>query len=228
MRLTIIVATAGRPSLIDAIASATAQMLPGDELFVVFDRSGDAGDTPRNRLLDSATGTHITFLDDDDEYRPGALEGIRAFARQHPGRVGIFRRTVGLWGTSWRESEKDLMHTATGMYVVPNVPGKIGRFGWVPGAPSGRLGDYRFIVETVALQGEPVWCNTIIQEARPEKSAFKRLRYRAKLRTRMKRMLGLYAPDPKPPVRVYAEAEQWAREALATAGLDPALAAPAR
>src|SRR5581483_9412493 len=64
-----------------ALASATRQMVPGDELVVVFDDSGDAGDTPRNRVLGSLRGTHVTFLDDDDVYRPGALEAIRRFAR---------------------------------------------------------------------------------------------------------------------------------------------------
>lgn len=228
VELSIIVASTGRDTLPAALESATSQMLPGDELIVVFDASGDAGDTPRNRVLDSATGTHITFLDDDDEYKPGALGAIRAFAREHPGRVGIFRVTFGLWGTAWREEEMDLMHTATAMYVIPNVPGKVGRFGRIPGLPTGRVGDYRFIVETVALQGPPVWNETITQEIRPEKSALKRFRYRAKLRTRAKRAVGLHAPDPTPPVRVYAEAERWAQEYLAASGLDPALAAPVR
>jgi glycosyltransferase involved in cell wall biosynthesis len=228
VRLTIIVATTGRSTLVDALASATVQMLPGDELIVVFDDSGDAGDTPRNRVLDSATGTHITFLDDDDRYEPGALEAIRDFARIHPERIGIFRITYGLWGTFWRADEKDLMHTATAMYVVPNIAGKVGRFGRVPGVPAGRVGDYRFIVETVALLGEPVWCETITQQIRPETSALKRLRYRMRLRTRLKRAAGLQVSGPVRPVRVYADAERWARELLAAAGLDPGLAAPTR
>src|SRR5467141_4080652 len=64
VRLSIIIGTSGRPTLQAALASATSQMQPGDELIVVFDDSADAGDTPRNRVLDSATGTHILFLDD--------------------------------------------------------------------------------------------------------------------------------------------------------------------
>src|SRR5437868_2869658 len=74
VQLTIIIATTGRPTLPAAVQSATSQMIPGDELIIVFDNSGDAGDTPRNRVLDAAHGTHIAFLDDDDEYMPGAFE----------------------------------------------------------------------------------------------------------------------------------------------------------
>lgn len=228
VRLTVIIASTGRPTLGAAIESATSQMAPGDQLIVIFDASGDAGDTPRNRVLDGAIGTHITFLDDDDEYRPGALDAIRAFAREQPGRVGIFRINVGVWGPAWRPHEQHLMHTATAMYVVPNVPGKVGRFGRLPELPTGRVGDYRFIVETVALQGAPVWREEIIQELRPEKRRLRRLRYRLMLRTRIRRALGLHAPGPVTPYRAYPAAERWGRELLGAAGLDPDLAAPDR
>lgn len=189
-------------------------MLAGDELILVFDDSNDAGDTPRNRVLDSATGTHIVFLDDDDEYVPGALETIRRFARANPGRIGIFRVNFGLWGPAWRDADRTLMGTATAMYVIPNLPGRVGRFGRVPGAAPGRLGDYRFIVETVALQGEPVWCEEVTQEIRPEKRRLQRVRSRVKLRTRIKGALGIDTPQPTRPVRSYPEAEEWAAERL--------------
>jgi len=214
VRLSIVVATAGRPTLDRALASATRQMVPGDELVVVFDDSGDAGDTPRNRVLGSLRGTHVTFLDDDDVYRPGALEAIRRFARANPGRVGIFRINRGEYGTVWQEDARELAHTATAMYVVPNVPGRVGRFGRAPGLPPGRVGDLRFIVETVALQGDPVWCEDVTQEINPERSRLKRLRYRLMLRTRLRRALRRPAPPP-PARRSYPEAEAWAERRIA-------------
>ena len=58
-RLSIIMASTGRATLRFALESATSQMLPGDELILVYDDSGDAGDTPRNRVLESASGTHL-------------------------------------------------------------------------------------------------------------------------------------------------------------------------
>lgn len=226
IRLSIIVATTGRPTLAAALASATRQMLPGDELILVFDDSGDAGDTPRNRVLDSANGTHIMFLDDDDELRPDALATVRRFAAAHPGRIGLFRLDLGVWGVA--PVVKDLLSSATAMYVIPNVEGGVGRFGRVPGAKEGRLGDYKFIVETVALQGDPVFCDEVIQDIRPERRRLRRLRHRLKLRTRLKRALGMHAPDPVPSRPSYPDAEGWAEETLRRAGRQvPASAAKA-
>jgi glycosyltransferase involved in cell wall biosynthesis len=210
--LSIIIATTGRPTLAAAVESATSQMLPGDELVVVFDDSGDAGDTPRNRVIPMLRTTHISFLDDDDEYRPGALQVIRDFARKYPGRVGIFRRDMGMWGVAW--AERDLMASATGMYVVPNLPDKLGRFGHPPGVPEGRVGDYTFIVETVANLGDPIWREEITQNIRPVKG-LRGVRYRLALGRKVKRAIGLSAPEPRGAAPAHAEARAWADEHLA-------------
>jgi hypothetical protein len=210
VRLSIVVATAGRPTLGAALGSATSQMLPGDELLVVFDDSGDAGDTPRNRVLGSLRGTHVMFLDDDDEVAPGALEKVRAFAREHPRRLGLFQLDLGPAGKVWKRERMDLMAAATAMCVVPNLPDRIGRFGRVPGAPPGRLGDYPFVVETAAMLGDPVWCEEVIQTLRPEKNRLRLLRYGLRLRTRLGGAVG--RPERVVPARSYPEAERWAVE----------------
>jgi hypothetical protein len=184
--LSMLVATSGRRTLDDTLASITAQIESGDEILVYFDTSGDAGDTARNRMMPQACGTHLVFVDDDDVLLPGALRWIRRFARENPGRIGIFRLNYGVEGPRSWSTEGDLWNTQTGMYVVPNVPGKVGRWGSPPDAPAGRQGDYTFICETVALQGEPVWCEEAIQDVRPERSRLRRLRYRLSLRTRMR------------------------------------------
>jgi hypothetical protein len=209
--LSIVVATAGRETLGASVESATSQMRVGDELLIVFDDSGDAGDTPRNRVLGSLRGTHIMFLDDDDELVPGALDLVRAFAREHPGRWGLFQLDLGPAGVVWKRTAMHLMAAATAMCVVPNAPDRLGRFGRVPGAPPGRLGDYPFLVETAARLGPPVWCEEVIQALRPEKNRFKLVRYRLKLGTRVRGMLGREESDPAPP-RSYPEAEAWAAE----------------
>jgi len=191
--LSIIVPTCGRESLDHALGSVTPQLEPGDEIIVYYDSSGDAGDTARNRMMAQANGTHLVFLDDDDELRPGALAVIRRFVSENPGRVGIFRLNRGLCGPQWTRPG-DLWNTQTGMFVVPNVPAKLGRWASPPGSLPGRRGDYTFIRETVLLQGEPCWCDEIIQELRPEKSRLRRLRYRVALRTRLRRL----ARRPRP------------------------------
>jgi glycosyltransferase involved in cell wall biosynthesis len=213
IRLSIVVATGGRATLDDALASATAQMRPGDELLVVFDDAGDAGDTPRNRVLDSLHGTHVMFLDDDDELLPGALDAVRAFAAENPGRWGLFQLDRGPSGVIWERGAMQLMAAATAMCVVPNVPERLGRFGRVPGAPAGRLGDYPFVVETAASLGDPVWCEVPFQVLRPEKRTLRRLRYRLALRTRLRRALGRPIVDYAP-VRSDPEAERWGEERM--------------
>jgi glycosyltransferase involved in cell wall biosynthesis len=245
VRLSIIIPTPGkRTTLNRAIASATSQMKAGDELLVVYDNSGDWGITPRNRAIEAATGTHISFLDDDDVYLPGALEAIRNFGRAHPGKIGIFQVKRGEYGTVWTEPDPDLLATASGMFVVPNIAGKVGRYGPAPGVPpdddptkryatydpavvrsfgsrAERLGDYRFIVETVALQTDPVWVPIAIQNVRPEERMLKRVRYRLKLRTRVKRAFGTHVP-PHVPSGSYPDAVSWARDFIRNARSDQA------
>lgn len=183
VRVSVIVPTCGRPTLRNTLASITSQFESGDEIIVCYDTSGDSGDSARNRMVTQARGTHLVFVDDDDELRPGALSIIRRFAADHPGRIGIFRANR-LGGPTWSKPG-DLNESGNALYVVPNVPGKLGHWESPPGARPGRCGDYTFITETVALQGEPVWREEIIQEIRPEKSPWKRLRYRVALRTRL-------------------------------------------
>ena len=180
----VIVPTCGRPTLRYTLASVTPQLEPGDEIIVCRDSSGDCGDSARNRMVTQARGTHLIFVDDDDELRPGALTMIRGFATDHPRRIGIFRANR-LGGPTWSKPG-DLNESGNALYVIPNIPGKLGHWESPPGAGPGRRGDYTFIVETVALQGDPIWREEIIQEIRPEKNPWRRFRYRLSLRTRIR------------------------------------------
>jgi glycosyltransferase involved in cell wall biosynthesis len=193
----IIVATAGRPSLRRTLASITPQLEPGDEIMVVCDASGDAGDTPRMSAMPRARGTHLAFLDDDDVYAPDALEKMRRFAREHPGRIGIFKMEHPAGTTHWREGEPELRYAnvSTQTFLVPNVPGKLGR--WQEGAPrpggGEYAGDYVFITETARLQGDPVFVDEVTVYARPVhplRRLWLRARRLAGLRTRARRLLG--------------------------------------
>jgi hypothetical protein len=69
----------------------------------------------------------IVFLDDDDEWVPGALDAMRRFATEHPGRVGIFMIRYKFHRDQWHR--KSLSEYCTPMSVVPNVPGRVGTFG---------------------------------------------------------------------------------------------------
>jgi glycosyltransferase involved in cell wall biosynthesis len=194
--LSIIVATRGRKTLKRTLRSISAQVQPGDEVLVLCDDSGDAGDTARMKAMPRARGTHLAFIDDDDVYAPGALEKMRRFAREHPGRIGIFKMKHPVGTTHWREGEAVLRYAnvSTQTFLVPNVQGKLGR--WREGRPrpggGAYAGDYVFITETAELQGDPVVGDEVTVYARPIRNPLRllwvRARHRAALRTRLREL----------------------------------------
>jgi hypothetical protein len=188
---TIILATAGRGTVNRTIASIAPQLEPGDELFVLRDNSGDAGDTPRNETIDRASGTHLLFMDDDDEYTKDALATIRRFADANPRRIGIFRMKHPTGPMHWRTPELRYTNVSTQLFCVPNVPGKLGEWKHV----GRRVGDFRFISFTSAYLGsEPVFVDAVTVLARPVHNPLKlgwmKLRYRARLGTRLRQLGG--------------------------------------
>jgi hypothetical protein len=189
---TIILATAGRPTIKHTLASIAPQLEPGDELFVVRDDSGDAGDTPRNQTMHRAKGTHLLFIDDDDVYVRDALARLRRFADEHPGRIGLFKMKHVVGTTHWRDREVYHGNVSTQTFCVPNVPGKLGRWHRTerPNRDEPYIGDYVFLKETIELQGEPIFVDEVTVLVRPERNPLKRwfvrARYRAALGQRLR------------------------------------------
>ena len=182
----IIVGTTGRKTLRRTLKSITSQLEPGDELMLLCDDSGDAGDTPRNQSMHRAAGTHLLFMDDDDVYVPGAFAKMRRFADENPGRIGIFRMEYTSGPKRWRVPELKNRNVSTQIFLVPNVPGKLGVW-----EHRGTVhGDYTFIEETARLQGDPIFVDEVTVRVRPIRSplkrAFVRARYRARLGTRLR------------------------------------------
>jgi glycosyltransferase involved in cell wall biosynthesis len=194
----VLVPTRGRRSLQATLASITEQFEPGDEIIVRCSDAEDFGHSARQAMMERAKGTHLLFMDDDDQFARGALATMRAFARDHPGRVGIFRMRFLDGGVLWTEPVVRLRNVGTPMFCVPNIPGKLGR--WEsPDYP--RVADYEFVRGTVELQGEPIFREEIVahirSDRRPLGRAVKRvttpveeLRYRTAPRTRLRRALG--------------------------------------
>ena len=183
---TIIVGTAGRKTLRRTLKSITSQLEPGDELFLLSDDSGDAGDTPRNETMHRAAGSHLLFMDDDDVYVPDAFAKMRRFADENPGRIGIFRMEYTTGPKRWQIPELRNRNVSTQIFLVPNVPGKLGVW-----EHRGTVhGDYTFIEETARLQGEPVFVDEVTVRVRPIRNPVKvlymRARYRARLGTRIR------------------------------------------
>ena len=182
----IIVGTTGRRTLRRTLRSITSQFEPGDELFVLRDDSGDAGDTPRNQTMHRAVGSHLLFMDDDDVYVRGAFAKMRRFADENPGKIGIFRIEYTAGPKRWQVPELRNRNVSTQIFLVPNVPGKLGIW-----EHRGTIhGDYVFIEETARLQGEPVFVDEVTVRVRPIRNPLRllwiRARYRARLGTRLR------------------------------------------
>lgn len=166
----VIVPTSGRPTLGRTLESVAEQLEPGDELIVSCNDDGDYGMAARDAAMARATGTHLLFMDDDDQFARGAFATIRRFAEQHPNRIGIFRMRYDNGLTLWAEPVMRLGNVSTQMFCVPNS-GKLGS--WRAGDVA-RHGDYDFLRTTVALQGEPIFRPEIVAFARTDRRLLRR------------------------------------------------------
>jgi glycosyltransferase involved in cell wall biosynthesis len=194
----VIVPTRGRRTLLGTLASITEQFEPGDEVIVRLSRDEDFGNSARQSMIERAKGTHLLFMDDDDQFARGALATMRAFAREHPGRIGIFRMRFLDGRVLWTEPVLRLRNVSSQMLCVPNVPGKLGR--WEsPDYP--RVADYEFVRGTADLQGEPIFREEVVAHIRSDRRPLGRavkhvttplaeLRELTSPRTRLRRALG--------------------------------------
>lgn len=182
VKLSIVIPTLGRASLERTLLSCA----DADEIVVVLDTARGATELPC-RLPDNAvyaegnfgvtgghagraygiglaTGTHLAFFDDDDEYTPGAIQLMREAVCDMP---VVFRMDHYRHGVLWRNRQVEFGNVSTQMYVVPNDPPRLAS--WtphVPGIPEPG-GDYTFLRETVDLMGGPVWREEVIATIRP-------------------------------------------------------------
>lgn len=181
VRLSIILATSGRPSLALAAESAVCQMTDVDELILAgggplaegladelevewldLPAGGDWGHTERNAAMPLAEGTHLLFVDDDDALLPGALAAVRAAIATVPDRPHVFRM-IDPHGRILPERPGLVAegHIGTPCLVAPNVPAKLGRWG------RRYEGDFDFIRTTLAHYPDgPVWHPDVIYGCR--------------------------------------------------------------
>jgi len=163
IRLSVIVPTTGRTTIGRTLDSITPQLLPGDEVIVIRDQSGDWGATPRTRGMREATGSHILFMDDDDVYLPDAFARIRSALRLAPNRPHLFqlhREPIG--DVLWKDAAVRVANVSTQMFVTPNDPNRLGVWG------TRYEGDYDFINSTCAMYPEgPVFVPQTIATWRP-------------------------------------------------------------
>jgi glycosyltransferase involved in cell wall biosynthesis len=181
----VIVPTVGRPSLRTTLASIVEQLEPGDEVLVGCNRDGDFGNSARQSLLERARGTHLLFIDDDDQFARGAFTIMRDFARAHPGRIGVFRIRTASGRVLWRDPVLRRNNVSTQMFCIPNLAGKLGS--WTVAetlvAPSGRrydIADFLFLRDTATLQGEPIFDERVVAYLRADRRPAVRALQRAR------------------------------------------------
>ena len=171
-----------------ALTSVVSQLEPGDELLVDRNVDGDMGSEARNRLLRKATGSHLVFLDDDDEFTRGGLERMRRFADTNPDRIGIFRMRLPSGDLIWREPVFEYGCVGSPTMIVPNRYGELGSW-----RQTSLGNDWNFLEETVRLQGaEPIFVDEVVAALRRSgefASSLDALRYRLQLGVRVRRFL---------------------------------------
>ena len=198
MTFSVIVPTRGRRTLRATLASIAEQLEPGDEILVRCSRDEDFGNAARQSLIERARGTHLVFVDDDDQLARHALATMRSFARAHPDRIGIFRMRYLDGRVLWTEPVLRYRNVGAPMFCVPNTTGKVAR--WESLEHPG-IADYEFVRTTARLQGEPIFREEIVAHIRSDRRALWRvlkrlaaplgdLRYRLAPRTRLRRRLG--------------------------------------
>jgi glycosyltransferase involved in cell wall biosynthesis len=167
--LTIIIPTIGRLSLRDTLESIKIQISAHDQVFVVADGiypesrflienmgsqysyfelpdgpHHDWGARARNCAIPIAKKAYIAFMDDDDQYLPGAFAAMKGAIRAFPGHPFLFRMKHGK-SIIWRRHELCLGNVSSQMIVVPNDQSKLARF------TDRYEGDYDFIQRTADL-----------------------------------------------------------------------------
>lgn len=157
----IIVATSGRKTLTRTLVSLAPQLGHGDELLVIRNNEAPWGHKTRDEAIHRANGTHLWFMDDDDIATDNALTDIRAEVTKTPDAVHIFRMTHGNL-TLWQQPVARVGNIGTPMMVIPNVPGRLGRWGERYEA------DGFFLLETLQLRGDqPLFHEQIVALIRP-------------------------------------------------------------
>lgn len=195
--LTIVVPTIGRPSLKNTLDSIASQIQMFDQVFIVADGiypqskalaktygiqygyfefadgpAGDWGARARNFGVDLAKKAYIAFMDDDDQYLPGAFAFIKNAIKTFPGDPFMFRMIHGK-SMLWTRNDLAVGNVSSQMVVVPNIKKKLGRF------TSRYEGDFDFIKSTADLYAtdyDPfIWREEIISilfkaNGRPDES----------------------------------------------------------
>jgi glycosyltransferase involved in cell wall biosynthesis len=190
MTITVIIPTCGRDTLRRTLESLSpARLRQDDEVIVVSDgpqpasfaiatklcgikyveaeRTKDFGGHQRNIGMELARGTHLAFMDDDDEYAPGAFDRLHKDVDERPQHIHIYKMIRWDGVVTWSEKKLYYGNIGTPMFIVPNIPDRLGRWSSNGGH------DYQFLRDTVEKwpdrEARVVWHDHIICRLRPHR-----------------------------------------------------------
>ncbi|MHC4698486.1 MAG: glycosyltransferase family A protein [Planctomycetota bacterium] len=227
--ISLITPTLGRESLSDTIESVIPQLMPRDEWLIVADGfqqgartivsktyskyelagltirywekhvpGSTYGNAQRNHAIGWARTDYLMFLDDDDHLLPGALNAVR-----REGVHGVplmFKMVHAARGcTLWEEPVVREANVGGAMFCVPNIPGRVAQW---PETERPNVGDFQFILDTLALwpEGSLRWCEDVIYhcERAPQRLISTRLRLSVVIRGNHRRSRYALRTLPRP------------------------------
>jgi hypothetical protein len=187
MRLSIIVPSCGRPSLLNTLNSLVVPPLlfdvpDSDEVIVVGCANSsvldyavlgvryfpcamghDWGCAERTTGMQMATGTHLAFIDDDDAWTPNARVAIDRAISAYPDRPILFQMRYPSGRVLWADPELRSGNVSTQMIVIPNDPNRLGK--WTPR----REGDFDFLASMKWPASDIVWIDEVIAQMGTER-----------------------------------------------------------
>lgn len=189
--LSVVIPTAGRPTLRRTLDSMAPQMLPGDECICVGDvldgplrvteeivkeypwcryieHAGAAHDWGHSQFMvgqEAATGDWLLGNDDDDVFTPDAFATIRGVISTLDQLRPLLFRFRAQWGMTYWLMPGLVQQGAIGGHclVQPRIPAKMGQ------RTSRYEADYDWITSTLANWEPiaPLWVDRVIAIARP-------------------------------------------------------------
>lgn len=136
----------GPAGINDAVAALVAggvsvRILQPDEA------RGGWGGPARNHGVAVARGSHLLFIDDDDVYRPGAIDIIRGLVADAPDTMHVWRMLARGGRVLWGKQQLRVGNIGTPMFCVPR---------YAAGGWTGRYeGDFDFALSSCRNVGGP-------------------------------------------------------------------------
>lgn len=181
----VITPTISRPTLRKALTSA--RLMPGDEWIVVGDgpQSGaervveslaiipylhyiegpltrNKGNEQRDLGMSLSDKDYFLFMDDDDEFVPGAIPIVRRHLREAHGLHPMIFRMWHNGHVIWTSRMIEPGNVGGSMFCIPNIPGRLGRWsGW----PNPQTSDLEFLNDTLRYwdaRNDLIWSGDVI------------------------------------------------------------------